>query len=246
MRTSRHRLAVGLFIAGCQSAPAPVSRSVPEPETRRSAPPVSPPAAGSFERGIVPRTAPPLPAIPLVVGPLSPHVVYPEPNQIDLGPRFELHLWLGRQRTRDAHDQRRSSPRRAERHVSRLSSCSAADRGALRVDRARGRGQRAARGCGPRSARPTRPGHHGATRHRFSERVSARRIDDAARERAGARLCPRAHERDRVGGGERRRSHVSARQHGQQLHSPPTFPPDNCGWVQRCTSRGEATRCAWR
>jgi N-acetylmuramoyl-L-alanine amidase len=42
---------------------------------------VSPSAAGSFERGIAPRTAPPLPAIPLVVGPLSPHVLYPEPNQ---------------------------------------------------------------------------------------------------------------------------------------------------------------------
>jgi N-acetylmuramoyl-L-alanine amidase len=44
-------------------------------------PPVSPPTIGSFERGITPRQAPPLPAVPLVVGPLAPRVVYPEANQ---------------------------------------------------------------------------------------------------------------------------------------------------------------------
>jgi N-acetylmuramoyl-L-alanine amidase len=35
----------------------------------------------TFERGITPRTAPPLPAIPLVIGPLAPKTVYPEPDQ---------------------------------------------------------------------------------------------------------------------------------------------------------------------
>ena len=80
MRTSRHRLAVGLFVAGCQSAPAPSSRSVPQPETRRTTAPVSQSTIVS-EGGLAPRTAPPLPAIPLVTGPLAPRVVYPERNQ---------------------------------------------------------------------------------------------------------------------------------------------------------------------
>ena len=79
MRTSRHRLALGLIIAGCQSAPTP-SRSVPEPETRRPSAPASPRTIGS-EGAIGPRTAPPLPPIPLVTGPLVPRVVYPEANQ---------------------------------------------------------------------------------------------------------------------------------------------------------------------
>src|SRR6478609_7203348 len=81
MRTSRHRLALGLFVAGCQSTPAPSSRSVPEPETRRTTAPASQSTIVSSEGGIAPRTAPPLPAIPLVVGPLAPRVVYPERNQ---------------------------------------------------------------------------------------------------------------------------------------------------------------------
>jgi N-acetylmuramoyl-L-alanine amidase len=43
--------------------------------------PPSPPTVGSFERGITPRQAPPLPAIPMVEGPLAPKLVYPGPNE---------------------------------------------------------------------------------------------------------------------------------------------------------------------
>jgi N-acetylmuramoyl-L-alanine amidase len=42
---------------------------------------VSPPTVATFERGITPRAAPPLPAIPLVVGPLAPKTVFPTANQ---------------------------------------------------------------------------------------------------------------------------------------------------------------------
>jgi len=80
MRTSRHRLALGIIIAGCQSPQTP-SRSVPEPETRRPPTGVAAPGIASIERGITSRTAPPLPAIPLVTGPLAPQVVYPQANQ---------------------------------------------------------------------------------------------------------------------------------------------------------------------
>src|SRR3954447_2837619 len=79
MRTPRHLLATLLIIAGCQSVPSPPSSS-PGP-TRTTGAPVSPPTVGSFERGITPRAAPPLPAIPLVTGPLAPRVVFPQPNQ---------------------------------------------------------------------------------------------------------------------------------------------------------------------
>lgn len=69
---------VVLLIAGCHSTPAP-GPSSPTPVTQR--PPVSPPTISTFQRGITPRQAPPLPAIPLVEGPLAPKLVYPEPNQ---------------------------------------------------------------------------------------------------------------------------------------------------------------------
>src|SRR5678816_3166183 len=80
MRTSRHRLALGLIIAGCQSPPTP-TRSAPEPAARRPTAPGSVPAIASIERGSTSRTAPPLPPIPLVTGPLAPQVVYPQANQ---------------------------------------------------------------------------------------------------------------------------------------------------------------------
>src|SRR5436190_6281920 len=80
MRTSRHHLAVGLIIAGCQSAPRP-SGSVPQPETRRPSTPGSPSTIASVEGSIGRRAAPPLPPIPLVTGPLTPRVVYPQANQ---------------------------------------------------------------------------------------------------------------------------------------------------------------------
>src|SRR4051812_18142698 len=69
MRT--HRLALVALIAGCQTVPAPAS---PTPETR-------PPGNPTYERGITPRKAPPLPPVPLVTGPLAPKVVFPDANQ---------------------------------------------------------------------------------------------------------------------------------------------------------------------
>jgi len=63
---------------GCHSTPA-AGPSSPTPVPQR--PPVSPPTVSTFERGIAPRQAPPLPQIPLVDGPLAPKLVYPEPNQ---------------------------------------------------------------------------------------------------------------------------------------------------------------------
>jgi len=69
MRT--HRLALVALIAGCQTAPAPTP---PTPETRR-------PGNPTYERGITPRPAEPLPPVPLVTGPLAPRVVYPDANQ---------------------------------------------------------------------------------------------------------------------------------------------------------------------
>ena len=81
MRTSR--FAIIAFLAGCQSAPTPTPAtptSRPAPASRPS-PPVSPPTVATFERGITPRPAPPLPAIPLVEGPLAPKVVFPSANQ---------------------------------------------------------------------------------------------------------------------------------------------------------------------
>jgi N-acetylmuramoyl-L-alanine amidase len=78
MRTSRHRLAIFFILAGCQ----PSAPSTPSPSPARGpGVPASPPTSASFERGITPRKAPPLPAIPLVTGPLAPRVVFPEPNQ---------------------------------------------------------------------------------------------------------------------------------------------------------------------
>jgi len=76
MRTSRQWLATLLIIAACQPVPAPVS--TPSPATTRTYGPVTTP---SVERGITPRSAPPLPTIPLVTGPLAPHVVFPARNQ---------------------------------------------------------------------------------------------------------------------------------------------------------------------
>src|SRR4051812_29549981 len=81
MRISRPRLAVFIIIAGCQTAPAPTPTSSAPAPTRGAAAPGAPSATGPLERGIVPRKAPPLPEIPLVTGPLTPRVVFPEPNQ---------------------------------------------------------------------------------------------------------------------------------------------------------------------
>ena len=84
MRTSRHWLATLLIIGGCQTAPAPAPAPLPS-SSRAGGPPASQssPTATQpgVERGTTPRAAPPLPAIPLVTGPLAPHVVFPERNQ---------------------------------------------------------------------------------------------------------------------------------------------------------------------
>jgi N-acetylmuramoyl-L-alanine amidase len=74
-------IALILLAAGCQSPSVPSASPAPSRPPRRVSPPVSPPTVGSFERGITPRPAPPLPAVPLVVGPLEPRVIYPGANQ---------------------------------------------------------------------------------------------------------------------------------------------------------------------
>lgn len=60
----------GLTVVACHATPAP----------RPARPPVSPPTVPTFQRGIAPYPAPPLPPIPLVEGPLAPHVAYPKDN----------------------------------------------------------------------------------------------------------------------------------------------------------------------
>src|SRR5262245_5588371 len=65
------RLAILAIAAGCQSGPGP-SQPSPAP---------TPGQPTTYERGIVPRPAPPLPPVPLVDGPLAPSVVFPSPNQ---------------------------------------------------------------------------------------------------------------------------------------------------------------------
>src|SRR5262245_38965691 len=63
-------LALLAIAAGCQSVPSPATGPAPAP---------TPPP--TYERGIVPRPAPPLPAVSLVDGPLAPTVVFPPANQ---------------------------------------------------------------------------------------------------------------------------------------------------------------------
>src|SRR6185503_1929750 len=70
-----------LSAAACSSAPVPPSGAPVAAPAPRQTPPVTPPTVATFERGITPRQAPPLPAVPLVEGPLAPKTVFPEPNQ---------------------------------------------------------------------------------------------------------------------------------------------------------------------
>src|SRR4051812_8374906 len=80
MRLPFNRVVLLALLASCQSAPVPVPANpapTPNPANR---PPVSPPTIPTFERGITPRQAPPLPAVPLVEGPLAPKVVFPSAN----------------------------------------------------------------------------------------------------------------------------------------------------------------------
>jgi N-acetylmuramoyl-L-alanine amidase len=69
------RLAILTIAAGCQFARSGPSQ--PSPATS----PSRPSGGAPYERGIVPRPAPPLPAVPLVDGPLVPTVVFPSANQ---------------------------------------------------------------------------------------------------------------------------------------------------------------------
>src|SRR5215470_17188731 len=65
-------LAMLAIAAGCQSASSRPTGPTPAP---------GPTPPRTYERGIVPRPAPPLPAVPLVDGPLAPTVVFPSANQ---------------------------------------------------------------------------------------------------------------------------------------------------------------------
>ena len=64
-------LAILAVAAGCRSASGPT-----QPTPARG-----PKPSPTYERGIVPRPAPPLPAVPPVDGPLVPSVVFPSANQ---------------------------------------------------------------------------------------------------------------------------------------------------------------------
>ena len=79
MRLPFNRLVLVALIAGCKSAQTPANPAPSPGPTNR--PPVSPPTIPTFERGIVPRQAPPLPAVPLVEGPLAPRLAFPSANQ---------------------------------------------------------------------------------------------------------------------------------------------------------------------
>jgi N-acetylmuramoyl-L-alanine amidase len=70
-------VACAAFAAGCSSPPASSPASQPAPART---PPPSPPTVASFERGITPRQAPPLPAIPLIEGPLAIVSTFPSAN----------------------------------------------------------------------------------------------------------------------------------------------------------------------
>jgi N-acetylmuramoyl-L-alanine amidase len=72
MRNSRI-VTILIAVAACTSTPStnPAPRSAPSPNP-----------ASVYERGITPRAAPPLPAIPAVEGPLAPRLVFPEVNQV--------------------------------------------------------------------------------------------------------------------------------------------------------------------
>lgn len=71
---------VFLATSACSPSSAAPARA---PVTRPAPVSAGPPAAPTvYERGITPRTAPPLPAIPPADGPLAPQLVFPEPNQL--------------------------------------------------------------------------------------------------------------------------------------------------------------------
>ena len=78
MRTSSLAIVAAAVVAACHSTPAPPSSATLPSPAQSPDPPVSPPTVGSFERGIMPRKAPPLPSIPLADGKLDPRVVFPE------------------------------------------------------------------------------------------------------------------------------------------------------------------------
>ncbi len=109
------RLFVGVLGAGCSSSPAVrrLRRPRRHHSPHRSAPsrpPVSPPTVPTFERGITPRQAPPLPAVPLVEGPLAPKARLSRGEPAHSRSRLQLHFRLRRQRPRDADNKWRTVP----------------------------------------------------------------------------------------------------------------------------------------
>ena len=76
--------AIGLLVIGaaCHNpAPIPVGPA-PTPAPAKQPPAAAAPTSAPAERGVAVRTAPPLPPIPLVEGPLDPKVVFPSRNQV--------------------------------------------------------------------------------------------------------------------------------------------------------------------
>src|SRR5580765_2015739 len=80
MLTMRVCLSSFLAVLGiaCSSAPAPQPSPAPVPAPK----PAAPPPAPTYERGITPRPAPPLPAIAPVDGPLNIVTAFPKANDV--------------------------------------------------------------------------------------------------------------------------------------------------------------------
>lgn len=73
-----------IVTTSCHGAPVPApSTPTPAPVVTAPPPPVSPPTVPTFERGITPRKAPPLPPIPTLLGPLRLNLVFPDSNQLE-------------------------------------------------------------------------------------------------------------------------------------------------------------------
>src|SRR5581483_6546471 len=83
----RHALALPALCAATMycARPRPAAAPTPAPTAPRSTPTVQPPPAApapsTYERGITPRNAPPLPPVPEANGPLAIHLVWPSANQ---------------------------------------------------------------------------------------------------------------------------------------------------------------------
>jgi N-acetylmuramoyl-L-alanine amidase len=74
---------IAIVATSCHSAPVPAPTTPTPAPVVTPPPPVSPPTVPTFERGITPRQAPPLPPIPLRIGPLRLNLVFPDSNQLE-------------------------------------------------------------------------------------------------------------------------------------------------------------------